>query len=128
VIALLPSEGVVHVSTAEESPAVAAVIAGAPGTVYGMTAVDFGLPTDVPYALVAVTAKVYEAPTVRPVNVRDSTEGPTVTGVPAVVPRYGVTVYEVIALPLSAGATHDTVALVTPAAAVGAARAEGAEA
>jgi hypothetical protein len=48
----------------------------------------------------------------RPVTVALVAEPPTVTGVPAVEPAYGVTVYPVIALPpLLDGADHDTNAI-----------------
>jgi hypothetical protein len=58
VMALLPLAGVVQVSVAEDVPAVTADTVGAPGTVYGTTALDFALAVEVPNELVAVTAKV----------------------------------------------------------------------
>jgi hypothetical protein len=122
---LLPVAGAVQVRTADDVPAVAAVMTGAPGTVYGMTAVDFGLAADVPNALVAVTENVYDPPAVRPVKVRDRVEPSTFTVVPATPARKGVTEYDVIALPFAAGATQVAVALVVPATAVGAASVAG---
>ncbi len=57
----------------------------------GVTALDVpaGL---VPLELVAVTWKVYAVPSIRPVTSVDVAEAPALTGVPAVVPTYGVTV------------------------------------
>jgi hypothetical protein len=42
---------------------------GAPGTVYGVTALDALDAAPVPAAFVAVTVKVYDVPLVRPVTV-----------------------------------------------------------
>ncbi len=125
VIGLLPLDGAVQVSVAEESPAVAAVMTGWPGTVYGTTAFDCGLAALVPSAFVAVTVKVYDAPTVSPVSVRVVVEASKLSGVWATPLRMGVTVYPVMGLPLLAGAVQVTVAAATPAVAVGAAGAAG---
>ncbi|MEK8104123.1 hypothetical protein NKG94_01485 [Micromonospora sp. M12] len=57
-IGLLLALGAVQVSLADESPALAAVMVGAPGTAYGTTAVDAGLVALVPIELTAATVNV----------------------------------------------------------------------
>ena len=61
--------GVVKVIVAWPLPAVAVPIAGAPGTVFGVTLLDAAEAVPVPTAFVAVTVKVYAVPLVRPVTV-----------------------------------------------------------
>ena len=51
-------------------PAVAVPMAGAPGTVAGMTLLEAADAIPVPTPLVAVTAKVYGVPLVNPLTVR----------------------------------------------------------
>ena len=81
----------------------------------GVTAVDAADAGPVPFALVAVTVKVYIVPFVRPVTLHVS--APVVEH--DAPPGLAVTVYAVIALPPSdAGASHDTVASALPATAV----------
>ena len=71
--------GAVNVTVAWAIPAVAVPMVGAPGTVYGVTALDALEGFEVPPVLVAVTVKVYDVPLVRPV---------TVSGVPTPVAVY----------------------------------------
>ncbi len=80
---------------------------GAPGAVVvGTTALEAAEAGLVPAALVAVTVKVYEVPSVRPVTVHD-----VVLVVQVLPPTDEVTVYPVMARPpLDPGAVHDTVA------------------
>jgi len=119
-IPLPPFAGAVHVTVAEALPAVAVTPVGAAGTVAGVTAAEAVDVAPVPTAFVAVTRNVYAVPFVSPVIVVVVTGGfpVIVVAVCAVVPMNGVIVYEVIPLPLPAGAIHDTVAEVLPAVAV----------
>jgi hypothetical protein len=122
VIALPPLDaGADHDTVACPFPGVAVTFEGAPGTVAGVTAFDAADWVPVPIALVAATLKVYDVPFVSPVTAVVVAGGLPVTVVTgwAVVPMYGVTVYDVIGLPpLEAGAVHDTVACPAPAVAV----------
>jgi len=120
VMTLPPFAGAVQATVAEAFPAVAVTAVGAAGTVAGVTAVEAVDAAPVPTAFVAVTRKVYAVPFVNPVIVVLVAGGlpVIVVAVCAVVPMNGVTVYEVIALPLFAGAVHDTVADALPAMAV----------
>jgi hypothetical protein len=109
------SDGAVQLTFAELSPAVADTPVGAPGTVgpVGVTELDGDDVGPVPLALVAETANVYAVPFVSPVTVVDVAAGlpVTATGVWAVEPTNGVTVYLLIALPpLFEGAVQLTVA------------------
>jgi hypothetical protein len=101
VMGLPPSDGAVQVTVADASPLVAATPVGAAGAVTGAVGVmeDEGAEAEpVPTAFLAVTVKVYAVPLVRPPTVVDVAAGDpeTVTGVCAVAPTYGVTVYPVI--------------------------------
>jgi hypothetical protein len=102
-------------------------------TVLGVTALDAAEAGEVPTAFVAVTVNVYAVPLVRPVTDVAVAGGVPVTVVDgrAVVPAYGVTVYDVIGEPPLAGAVHESEAEPFPATAVtpvGAAGAVGAAA
>jgi hypothetical protein len=66
----------------------------------GVTADDAAY-APVPELLLAVTWNVYAVPLVNPVTVADVADAPAVTGVPAVDPAYGVTVYDVGVPPLT---------------------------
>src|SRR2546421_482162 len=90
------------------------------GVADGVTAPDGTDAGDVPTALVALTVNVYAVPLVRPPIVVEVAGGLPLTVVDgcAVPPMNGVTVYEVIGLPPSPGALHDTVALALPGAAL----------
>ena len=94
----------------------------------GVTAFDAAEAGPVPIAFVAVTTNVYAVPFVSELTVVDVAGGVpvTVVGVCAVAPMNGVTVYDVIALPLFAGADQLTVADAFPAVAVTAVGAPGA--
>jgi hypothetical protein len=121
--------GAVQLTVAARLPAVAVTPVGAPGNVLGVTAFDGADAGPVPVALVAETVKVYVVPFVKPVTVVDVAGGVplTVTGVFAVEPTNGVTVYLVIPLPpLSDGAVQLTVAEPLPAVAVTPVGADGA--
>ena len=61
-------EGAVQATVIDVSPAVIELMVGAPGTVAGTAAADAVDDGPVPALLVAVTAKVYESPLVRPVT------------------------------------------------------------
>src|SRR5579859_5228294 len=82
----------------------------------GVTAAEWADSGEVPFGLVALTVNVYAVPLVRPVIVAFVVV--TVVDGWAVDPAYGVTVYEVIGLPPSAGAVQLTVALALPGAAL----------
>jgi len=115
--------GAVQLTVADALAAVADTPVGAPGSVgpLGVTALDGDEAGPVPLALVADTVNVYVVPFVRPVTVVDVTGGlpVTVTGVWAVEPMNGVTVYVVIVLPpLLTGAVQLTEAEPLPAVAV----------
>jgi hypothetical protein len=91
VIAAPPLAGAVHVTVACESPPVAVTLPGACGTVAGVTAFDVAGAL-VPNEFEAVTWKVYVTPLLSPTTVFVVVLPSVVTGVPAVVPMYGVTV------------------------------------
>ena len=115
--------GAVQLTVADASAAVAVTPVGAPGALgaLGVTALDAGDSEPAPLALVADTVNVYVVPFVRPGTVVEVAGGVpvTVTGVCAVVPMYGVTVYLVSVLPpLLVGAVQLTVAWPLPAVAV----------
>jgi hypothetical protein len=113
--------GADHDTVAWPFPGVAVAFDGAPGTLAGVTAFDAADCDPVPIAFVAATLKVYDVPFVSPATVVVVAGGLPVTVVTgcAVVPMYGVTVYDVIALPpFDAGAVHDTVAWPEPPVAV----------
>ena len=78
------------------------VMAGAPGGPTGITEDDAAEADPVPAALVAVTVNVYAAPSTRPLT-RIGLEAPVPTWPPLL-----VTVYEVMAAPLLAGALNAT--------------------
>jgi hypothetical protein len=66
---VLPFEaGVLNMTEAWVLPAVAVPIVGAPGAVYGVTALE-GAEVTGPTLLVAVTVKVYGVPLVSPITV-----------------------------------------------------------
>src|SRR4051794_25929391 len=88
----------------------------------GVTAALGAEAAPVPAALVAVTVKVYAVPSIRPVTV--AVVAPLVVAVAP--PRLALTVYPVIGIPPSAGAVQDTVALPSPACAVGVPGTDGA--
>ena len=91
--------------------------AGADGSaVLGVTAADNGDASDVFTAFVAVTENRYDVLLVSPVTTQLSSGA---AAVQVKLPGEEVTVYEVIALWLSLGADHETVALSEPATAVG---------
>ena len=105
------------------------VNAGALAT--GVTELDAADGGPVPIEFVAVTTNVYAVPFVNPLTVADVAGGVPVivVGVCATAPINGVIVYDVIALPLFAGAVQLTVADAFPApadTAVGASGAVGA--
>jgi hypothetical protein len=92
---------------AELSPLVAVPMAGGFGTPAGTTGSDDGDGAPMPTALVAVTRHRYVLPLVRPVTVM----GDVVPDVVAAVPPSGDVhdaAYDVMALPLSAGAVNVT--------------------
>jgi hypothetical protein len=130
VIGLPPFAGGDQVTVADSLPAVAVTFPGAAGAVgaVGVTWPDGAEAGPVPTPLVAVTVKVYEAPSVRPLIEALVAGGVPVTtvGVWAAVPMYGVTVYDVIGLPPFAGAVQDTTAELLPAVAMTAVGAAGA--
>src|SRR5690242_7127629 len=68
----------------------------------GVTAFEAADGGPVPLGLLAVTVKVYQLPGVNPVTATPVGGGVplTVVGVSGVVPRYGVTVYEVVGPPV----------------------------
>ena len=68
-IAEPPVFGATKATEAEALPRVAVGLAGADGTVLGVTAFDAALAAPVPMAFVAVTVNVYAVPLVRPVTV-----------------------------------------------------------
>jgi hypothetical protein len=86
----------------------------------GVTALDGGDAGPVPTALLAVTVNVYEVPFVSPDTFALVAGGfpVTLTGLCAVVPTNGVTVYLVIALPPSEGTDQLTTAFAWPGVAV----------
>ncbi len=105
--------GGVKVTVACPLPAVAVPIVGASGTVAGVTELLAIEAVLVPYALVAVTVKVYAVPFVNPKTVSED-EPPE-----AICPPLDVTVYDVIdEPPLLTGAVKVTVACPLPAVAV----------
>ena len=106
--------GAVHETVADALPATAEIPVGMPGTVIGVTDDEAEESEELPTLFVAFTLNVTAVPFVRPVTVVVRTF-PTVTGVPADNPIYGVTVYPVIADPLDAGAVQETVAEALPA-------------
>ena len=83
----------------------------------GVTVADGADAGPVPTALVAVTVNVYAVPSVSPVTVAVVAGGVPVTVLDAwaVLPTYGVTVYEVIAAPPLLGAVQLTTAVPSPA-------------
>ena len=97
--------GAIQLTVAWPLPAVAVTPVGAPGRPFGVTALDADESGPVPFAVVADTLNVYAVPFVRPVTVVEVAGGlpVTVTGVCALVPMYGVTVYLVIVLPAVVG-------------------------
>jgi hypothetical protein len=113
VTAAPPFNGALKATDAVPSPAVATTELGASGVVLGVTALLGAEATPVPMALVAVTVNVYAVPFVRPGTVIGELAPPAVK-----LPGFEITVYPVIGDPLAFGATNDTVALATPAAAV----------
>ena len=62
--------GAVNLTAALAFPAVAAPIAGAPGTVAGVTLLEAADAAPVPNPLVAVTVNVYGVPFVSPITVK----------------------------------------------------------
>jgi hypothetical protein len=68
---------------------------------------------DVPTALVAVTLNLYVSPVVSPVTRIPLEESAPVT-VPMIPPASDVALYDVITEPLSAGASNQTVIVVSP--------------
>ena len=62
--------GAVKLTVALAFPAVAVPMAGAPGTVAGVTLLEAAEAVPVPMLLVAVTAKMYVVPFVSPLTVR----------------------------------------------------------
>jgi hypothetical protein len=115
--------GAAHDTSAREVPATAQTAVGAPGTVRGVTAELAADATDVPFALVAVTVKVYAVPFASPVTV--AVVAPDVVAVAP--PGDAVTVYPVTGdPPLLAGAAHDTLAWLLPGVPVTAVGAPGA--
>lgn len=117
----LPSlAGADHETVALRSAADAVTFVGAGGTralTVGVTAFERADDGPVPTALVAATVNVYAVPLERPLTVT-LVARKTVFGVCASSPMYGVTMYEVMALPPFAGALQVTVALSSPALAV----------
>ena len=108
-----------RLTVADAFPAVADTPDGAAGAVgpLGVTAFDAADAGPVPTPFVAVTLNVYAVPFVNPVTVVEVAGGAPVivVGACATAPMNGVTVYDVIALPLLAGAVHVTVADASPA-------------
>jgi len=121
--------GAVQFTVAEVLPRVAGRIVGAPGTVgaaVGVTAFDGAEAAPLPTALLAVTAKVYAVPAVRPVTVIGLVV-PDVAVPVATPPTRGCTEKPVIGdPPLLAGAVKLTTADVMPATADTAVGAPGA--
>jgi hypothetical protein len=74
--------GAVNVTVAWAFPAVAATAVGAPGVVYGVTALEAVEALEVPTEFVAVTVKVYALPGVRPVTMCESDVVPALLSVP----------------------------------------------
>jgi hypothetical protein len=107
VIGLPLSAGTPKLTDAEPSPLVAVPIAGAFGTPAGTTGSDEGDCAPVPTALVAETRHRYVFPLVRPVTVMGHAAPDFVAAVP---PSGDVheAAYEMMALPLSAGAVNVT--------------------
>jgi hypothetical protein len=95
--------GADHETATWALPLVPVALVGTPGIVAGVTAADEAEIADVPTSFVAVTVKVYEVPFARPVTRHGETELEQVT--PS---GFDVTVYEVIADPLLAGAVQAT--------------------
>jgi hypothetical protein len=89
-----------------------------PGWAAGVTGAEAADAGPAPTALVAVTVNVYAVPLVSPLTVAEVDEPLAVVVACAVLPMYGVTVYEVIGLPPSPGAAQVTVALASPAVAL----------
>jgi hypothetical protein len=106
--------GAVNETVAEPLPATAVTLVGAPGVVAGVTEFEVLDGVLVPFALVAVTVKVYAVPLTRPVIVIG--DDPPVAVNP---PVLEVTVYPVIAEPpVLDGGVNETVAEPFPATAV----------
>ena len=119
----VPSLGAVHDTDAWLLPAVAVTDVGGPASPR-VTLFDT-VAGPVPAELVAATWNA-QVPLLSPVIVVDSVLPLTFTGVCAVEPRYGVTVYPLmLAPPVDAGAVHDTVACPVPAVALAVAGAPG---
>jgi hypothetical protein len=109
--------GAVKLTVACAFPAAAVPMAGAPGTVVGVTLFEAADADPVPTELVAFTVNVYAVPLVRPVITCDSAVDPALLSTPPA--GFEVTVYPVTALPpLEAGALKVTVAWALPAVAV----------
>ena len=109
---LPPSEaGAVQLTVACPLPATAVMPVGGSGGPVGVTAAEGADAALVPTALAALTVKVYGVPLESPDTTALKLAPPTAAVVP---PGLAVTVYPVIALPPSAGASHVTAACPSP--------------
>ena len=114
-----PLAGAVHDTVTPPSSALAETFEGAEGFVDGViVGVDAVDRFPFPLLLVALTAKVYVAPLVRPVMVSVVFGDVKETGVWAIPASNGVMEYPVMGLPLSDGAFQEIVAEVLPGCAV----------
>lgn len=105
VIAAPPSEAGADQDTVTcPSPAETDVIAGAPGTVAGITESEVAEVAPTPIAFVAVTVNVYGVPLLRPVTAHDIVADSHVRP-----PGAAVTMYFVTADPRSSAGDHETV-------------------
>ena len=117
-----PLPGAAQVTVASPLPRVALTAVGAPGLVAGVTALEAAESEPAPTALTAWTLNVYVVPLARPVTTAEVAAPSTVACWP---PGEAVTTNDVMELPPSAGAAHETVAEVSPGTAVPIAGASG---
>ena len=105
VIAAPPSEaGADHDTVTWPSPDTVEVIAGAPGTVAGVTESEAAELAPMPIVFVAATVNVYGVPLLRPVTAHDVVADSHVRP-----PGAAVTMYFVTADPRSSDGHHETV-------------------
>ena len=124
VIALPPSNGATNDTDTRAFPAPTRGAAGALGTVLGTATADAGDCAPVPFAFVAATVHVYDFPFVSPAITVGDARSDAEPGVPPFDDAHA-TVYPVIALPPSNGATNATLICAFPAVTVGCAGGSG---
>ncbi len=124
VIALPPSNGATNDTDTCAFPAPTRGAAGALGTVFGIAIADAGDCAPVPFAFVAATVHVYDFPFESPPITVGDARSDTEPGVPPFDDAHA-TVYPVIALPPSNGATNATLICAFPAVTVGCAGGSG---